>query len=273
MFVATGTQHAMRMRHTVICGLPRSTVFCPPIISKRHDFLKSVIKHKICVLIFSTTFMCFDFLYNFYVFWFSLQLSCVLIFSTTFMCFDFLYNFYEFWFSLQLLCVLIFSTTCMCFDFLYNFYVFLFSLQLLCVLVLSTTLCVFIFSTAFMCFGFIYNFYVFWFSLQLLCVLIFSTTFVFLFSLQRLCVLIFSTTFMCFDFLYNFYVFWFSRELCRYSSRETYPLAQYNRMSNAVTIILGFIQNNVWRQETVFRLSLRASLFLQLRSSYSVCPR
>jgi hypothetical protein len=27
--VALGTQHAMRMRHTVICGLPRSTIFFP----------------------------------------------------------------------------------------------------------------------------------------------------------------------------------------------------------------------------------------------------
>ena len=33
VFVALGIQHAMRMRRTVICRLPRSTVFFPHIIS------------------------------------------------------------------------------------------------------------------------------------------------------------------------------------------------------------------------------------------------
>ena len=46
VFVALGIQHAMRMGHVAICGLPRSTEFFH-IISKRHDFKKnSVTEHK-----------------------------------------------------------------------------------------------------------------------------------------------------------------------------------------------------------------------------------
>ena len=56
VFVASGIQHAARMRHVAICALPRSTVFSH-IISQRHDFLETVIEHK----------MCFDFLYTFYL--------------------------------------------------------------------------------------------------------------------------------------------------------------------------------------------------------------
>jgi len=51
-------QHAMRMRHLVKCGLPRSTVFS--ILShKGHDFRKKkkVIEYKMCVFIFSITFV------------------------------------------------------------------------------------------------------------------------------------------------------------------------------------------------------------------------
>jgi hypothetical protein len=56
-FVALGVQHAMRMRHIVICGLPGSTMFF-------HDFRRekkgqTVTEHKRCglILIFSTTFV------------------------------------------------------------------------------------------------------------------------------------------------------------------------------------------------------------------------
>ena len=57
VFVASGIQHAKRMRSimlwSVAClALPHSTVS-----HKRHDFRKAVIENKMCVLIFSTTFI------------------------------------------------------------------------------------------------------------------------------------------------------------------------------------------------------------------------
>ena len=54
--VALVTQHAIRMRHIVICGLSGSTIFYT-LSHKRHDFQKKVTEHKMCVLIFCTTFV------------------------------------------------------------------------------------------------------------------------------------------------------------------------------------------------------------------------
>ena len=54
--MALGTQHAIRMRSIFICGLPVSTVFFH-IISQTALISKTKFtEHKMCVLIFSTTF-------------------------------------------------------------------------------------------------------------------------------------------------------------------------------------------------------------------------
>jgi hypothetical protein len=56
--VVLGTQHAMRMRHIVIClPAPLYNIILSTLSHKRYDFRKKVTEHKMCVLIFCTTFV------------------------------------------------------------------------------------------------------------------------------------------------------------------------------------------------------------------------
>jgi hypothetical protein len=55
VFVALSIQYAMRMRHTVVCGLPRCTIFSPHYLTKGKILLKKKLMNIKRVLIISTT--------------------------------------------------------------------------------------------------------------------------------------------------------------------------------------------------------------------------
>jgi hypothetical protein len=53
VFVALGIQHAISMRYSVVCGLPRCTIFFPPFLTNG----TKVTEAKMCVLVYSATFI------------------------------------------------------------------------------------------------------------------------------------------------------------------------------------------------------------------------
>jgi hypothetical protein len=55
VFVASGIQHAMHIRHIFIVVCPVEEYFTP-FTHKRHDYRKNVIEHKMYISIFSATF-------------------------------------------------------------------------------------------------------------------------------------------------------------------------------------------------------------------------
>jgi len=54
VFEDLGIQRAMRMRHIVICVLPRSTICFSTLSQELRDFRENFIEHKMYVLILST---------------------------------------------------------------------------------------------------------------------------------------------------------------------------------------------------------------------------
>ena len=58
VFVALDIRHAMRMQRVLLPSAACVAVPCLPTIShKLHDFQENVTEHKMCVLIFRTTFV------------------------------------------------------------------------------------------------------------------------------------------------------------------------------------------------------------------------
>jgi len=57
MCVAAGNQHAMRMRPIILAVACPAVQYFSKLSHKPKDFRKKNIEHKICVLIFSTTFV------------------------------------------------------------------------------------------------------------------------------------------------------------------------------------------------------------------------
>jgi len=57
--VALVLQHAARHVpcYIIICDMPHCTIFYPTLSHKRRDFRKTFTEHKMCVLIFCTTFV------------------------------------------------------------------------------------------------------------------------------------------------------------------------------------------------------------------------